>query len=112
MSSSPIPLSSQVGGHPGVLTSEDGSIVFKPALPLELEFYQTHVSNPVFEPLRPFLPTFLGTLKLHGKIDESDHENLAVKLLDEAKGTKDERCHDWVSGYVCLSCPSLYSRLC
>jgi 1D-myo-inositol-tetrakisphosphate 5-kinase/inositol-polyphosphate multikinase len=72
-----------------VLTSEDGSIVFKPALPLELEFYQTHVSNPVFEPLRPFLPTFLGTLKLQGKIDESDHENLAVKLLDEAQGTKE-----------------------
>ncbi|OBZ75958.1 hypothetical protein A0H81_04935 [Grifola frondosa] len=36
-----IPLESQVGGHPGVLTSEDGSLLIKPALPVEVAFYQS-----------------------------------------------------------------------
>ncbi|KAF9010773.1 hypothetical protein BDQ17DRAFT_1346916 [Cyathus striatus] len=35
--SSPLPLANQVGSHAGVLTSEDGSILIKPALPLELQ---------------------------------------------------------------------------
>ncbi|KAI6110866.1 hypothetical protein EDD16DRAFT_1710543 [Pisolithus croceorrhizus] len=33
-------LSSQVGGYSGVQTTEDGALLFKPALPRELEFYQ------------------------------------------------------------------------
>ncbi|KAK0185980.1 SAICAR synthase-like protein [Armillaria mellea] len=67
-----IPLASQVGGHAGVLTSEDGSLLIKPALPLEHQFYQTLNTNPAFEPLRPFVPKFIGTLKLQGEIDETN----------------------------------------
>ena len=66
---STIPLTSQVGGHSGVQTSEDGSLIFKPAVPLELQFYQSALTNPVLAPLRPFIPKFYGTLKLEGQID-------------------------------------------
>ncbi|KAL0947753.1 hypothetical protein HGRIS_013831 [Hohenbuehelia grisea] len=68
---SSIPLTTQVGGHAGVQTSEDGSLLIKPALPLELQFYQITTSNTAFEPLRLFLPKFYGTLKLEGKVEES-----------------------------------------
>jgi 1D-myo-inositol-tetrakisphosphate 5-kinase/inositol-polyphosphate multikinase len=87
---SPAPLTSQVGGHPGVLVSEDEALVIKPALPLELEFYQTHISDVAFEPLRPFLPIFYGTLKLEGKVDESVHDTLVVKPLDDVQGAHKE----------------------
>ncbi|KAF8061549.1 hypothetical protein FPV67DRAFT_284732 [Lyophyllum atratum] len=65
------PLTSQVGGHAGVLATEDGSLVIKPALPLEHKFYLALQQNTKLEPLRPFIPKFLGTLKLEGQIDES-----------------------------------------
>ena len=97
-----------------MLTSEDESLVIKPALPLELEFYQKHISNPALEPLHPFLPLFYGTLKLEGNVEESNPENLVVKPLGEAKEhNKDERhwC-DWTNSSVLRSCPSfLYSPL-
>ncbi|KAG6886361.1 hypothetical protein C0992_004389 [Termitomyces sp. T32_za158] len=64
------PLSSQVGGHAGVLSTEDGSLIIKPALPLELQFYQALQQNSDFEPLRSFIPNFIGTLKLEGELDE------------------------------------------
>ncbi|KAI0657165.1 SAICAR synthase-like protein [Cubamyces menziesii] len=66
-----IPLESQVGGHPGVRTSEDGSLLIKPALPREVAFYQSVAADPRFAPLRPFVPKFYGTLRLEGKVDES-----------------------------------------
>lgn len=69
MTTSTVPLTSQVGGHAGVLTSEDGSLLIKPALPLELHFYQTLLSEPNFAPLVPFLPKFYGTLKLEGQVE-------------------------------------------
>ncbi|KAG6901705.1 hypothetical protein C0995_008926 [Termitomyces sp. Mi166 len=64
------PLSSQVGGHAGVLATEDGSLIIKPVLPLELQFYQALRQNSDLEPLRPFIPNFIGTLKLEGELDE------------------------------------------
>ncbi|KAG6852903.1 hypothetical protein C0991_008272 [Blastosporella zonata] len=64
------PLESQVGGHAGVLTTEDGSLIIKPALPLELQFYEALQRNEGLKELRPFIPNFLGTLKLEGEIDE------------------------------------------
>ena len=82
--SSPLPLSSQVGGHPGILATEDGSLIIKKALPLELEFYQTHALDPAFEPLRLFLPKFYGTLKLEGEVDGSNTDPLVVKPLAES----------------------------
>ncbi|RPD68539.1 SAICAR synthase-like protein [Lentinus tigrinus ALCF2SS1-7] len=66
-----IPLASQVGGHPGVMTSEDGSLLIKPALAAEVAFYQSVTTDPGFAPLRPFVPKFYGTLRLEGKLDES-----------------------------------------
>ncbi|KAK0474004.1 SAICAR synthase-like protein [Armillaria novae-zelandiae] len=89
-----IPLASQVGGHAGVLTSEDGSLLIKPALPLEHQFYQILNSNPAFEPLRPFVPKFIGTLKLQGELDETNQglepgSGIAVKALPEGH-QKDE----------------------
>ena len=86
-----LPLSSQVGGHAGVLTTEDGSLIIKPALPLELEFYEKYSSHPSFEPLWPFLPKFFGTLKLEGTLDETKPESLTVKPLEGAEAVqKDE----------------------
>ncbi|KAI9069468.1 SAICAR synthase-like protein [Trametes sanguinea] len=66
-----IPLASQVGGHPGVRTSEDGSLLIKPALPREVAFYQALMSDPALAQLRPYVPRFYGTLRLEGKVDES-----------------------------------------
>jgi hypothetical protein len=70
-----------VGGHAGVLTTDDGSLIIKEALPLELEFYQTHAPTPAFEPLHPFLPKFYGTLKLEGEVDETHTDTLVVKPI-------------------------------
>jgi 1D-myo-inositol-tetrakisphosphate 5-kinase/inositol-polyphosphate multikinase len=65
-----VPLASQVGGHSGVVqTTQDGSLIIKPALPLELQFYQSAVSHDEFIPLRQFIPQFYGTLRLEGQVD-------------------------------------------
>ncbi|KAI0034998.1 hypothetical protein K488DRAFT_44224 [Vararia minispora EC-137] len=63
---STVELVNQVGGHAGVQTTEDGSLLIKPTLPLEHEFYAALAREPDLEPLRPHVPKFLGTLKLHG----------------------------------------------
>ncbi|KZV94599.1 SAICAR synthase-like protein [Exidia glandulosa HHB12029] len=62
-------LKSQVGGHPGVQNSSDGSLIAKPCLHPELEFYQEIASNPSLAHFKRFVPKFYGTLKLHGKIE-------------------------------------------
>ncbi|KAG6909792.1 hypothetical protein DXG01_015285 [Tephrocybe rancida] len=82
--SEPKPLTSQVGGHAGVLATEDGSLVIKPALPLELKFYQTLQRNEGLETLRQFVPNFLGTLRLEGQIDEkkSAEGNISSIVLE------------------------------
>ncbi|KAL1720288.1 hypothetical protein EV715DRAFT_197433 [Schizophyllum commune] len=72
MTSAPIPLASQVGGHAGVQTTEDGSLLIKPALPAELAFYQALSDDSPFAPLRRYLPKFLGTLSLAGKVEEGE----------------------------------------
>lgn len=64
-----IPLSTQTGGHPGIITTEDGSLIIKPALPLEIAFYQSLASESTLQPLSDFVPGFLGTLRLEGKVD-------------------------------------------
>jgi len=65
-------LASQVGGHPGVSTSEDGSLLFKPALPHEVRFYQHLTSDPAFASLEPYIPKFYGTLRLEGKVEDGN----------------------------------------
>ncbi|KIY73075.1 SAICAR synthase-like protein [Cylindrobasidium torrendii FP15055 ss-10] len=72
-----IPLASQVGGHAGVLTTEDGSLIIKPALPLEHKFYQSLTTDPAFATLRSYAPKFIGTLKLEGKAEQGA-EGLSV----------------------------------
>lgn len=64
-----IPLASQVGGHPGILTTEDGSLLIKPALATEVHFYRYVEAVQEFAPLRPFLPCCYGTLRLEGQVD-------------------------------------------
>lgn len=64
-------LPSQVGGHPGLLESEDGSLIIKPCLPTERVFYELLAQNdPRLEHLQPFVPRFYGTLKLEGVLEE------------------------------------------
>ncbi|KAJ8508187.1 hypothetical protein ONZ45_g9532 [Pleurotus djamor] len=82
-SASHIPLASQVGGHSGVQTTEDGSLLIKPALPLELRFYQSSIQDPDFAPLRHFVPKFYGTLSLQGKPNIIDVK-LGTVLYDES----------------------------
>ncbi|KAI0307210.1 hypothetical protein B0F90DRAFT_1807864 [Multifurca ochricompacta] len=63
----PQPLAYQVGGHKGIQTTGDGTLLIKPALPLELQFYQNSLIDPALALLRPWVPTYLGTLRLEGK---------------------------------------------
>ena len=74
---------SQVGGHPGILTTENGSLLIKPTAEKELEFYQKLQQDSHLEGLRVFTPTFLGTLKLQGKLDEtrSTLESIVVEPI-------------------------------
>ncbi|GLB35601.1 putative inositol phosphokinase (IPK) family protein [Lyophyllum shimeji] len=79
------PLTSQVGGHAGVLATEDGSLIIKPALPLEVQFYQALQQSPSLEALRPFIPKFYGMLKLEGQLDEeksAEEGNISVTPVD------------------------------
>jgi len=76
-----VPLASQVGGHPGVETTEDGSLLIKPALAREVRFYQTLSSDSTFAALRPFVPKFLGTLKLHGSTEPQQQTPLAAAAV-------------------------------
>jgi hypothetical protein len=65
------PFESQITEHSGMLTNENGSLLIKPATPNELAFYQRLQQDSNLENLRLFTPTFLGTLRLMGKIDET-----------------------------------------
>jgi 1D-myo-inositol-tetrakisphosphate 5-kinase/inositol-polyphosphate multikinase len=79
----------QVGGHAGVLRSEDGSLLIKPAVPNELDFYQRLQQDSYLEDLRVFTPTFLGTLELMGKLDETGSAVLQ-SIVVESSEDKDE----------------------
>jgi 1D-myo-inositol-tetrakisphosphate 5-kinase/inositol-polyphosphate multikinase len=79
------PLESQVGGHAGVSTNESGSLMIKPAAPMELAFYERLQLDGYLEDLRPFTPTFLGTLKLMGKVDVSESIILESLAASEEK---------------------------
>ncbi|KAG2148765.1 hypothetical protein DEU56DRAFT_79618 [Suillus clintonianus] len=69
------PLAAQVGGHAGVETTEDGSLLLKPALPREIEFYQQIAAagdHDELSKLRKWIPKFLGVLKLEGQLKDSN----------------------------------------
>ncbi|KAH8999161.1 hypothetical protein EDB92DRAFT_1932562 [Lactarius akahatsu] len=61
------PLTSQVGGHKGIQTSDDGALLIKPALPHELQFYHDSLADPALASLRQWIPTYFGTLRLEGQ---------------------------------------------
>lgn len=72
------------------MTSEDGSLIFKPALPLEVNFYQTVLSDPSLEALRPYIPQFYGTLRLEGQVDADKSKDGSIALKpDSAEAVKD-----------------------
>lgn len=80
-----LPLTSQVGGHAGVMASEDGSLLIKPALPIEVNFYQSVMSDPHFEPLRPYMPKFFGTLRLEGSLDHERNMEGGFPIKQDAQ---------------------------
>lgn len=61
------PFAYQVGGHQGVQITGEGALIVKTALPLELQFYQNILASPALSSLRPWVPTYLGTLRLEGQ---------------------------------------------
>jgi len=67
-----IPLATQVGGHLGIHPTADGSLIIKPCLPGEKEFYTHLTSSERFTHLRPFVPRFLGVLRLEGSVELDD----------------------------------------
>ncbi|KIK20548.1 hypothetical protein PISMIDRAFT_579010 [Pisolithus microcarpus 441] len=102
------PLSSQVGGHAGIqTTAKDDSLLLKPALPGELEFYQlirdgmsrdidaTTVTGSESKPLLPWIPIFLGVLSLGNHLVENLLEMTAAHCLPalvQADGTTTTIC--------------------
>jgi 1D-myo-inositol-tetrakisphosphate 5-kinase/inositol-polyphosphate multikinase len=77
MASSTSLLANQVGGHPGVRSSADGSQILKPCLPAERDFYERVVTTDVkgFEALRKHVPGFYGVAPAEGT--ESKDESTA-----------------------------------
>lgn len=83
-----IAFDSQVGGHSGIRSSADGSVIIKPALPVEVDFYTTLSSSDALTHLFPFVPRFYGTLKLQGQLDEQGNITSAPQVEE---GSKDVR---------------------
>jgi len=58
-----VPLTSQVGGHPGVMSSADGSTIIKPCQLAEKSFYEAMQEAPegsAMATLRALCPEFRG----------------------------------------------------
>lgn len=110
-----LPLTTQVGGHPGVLTTEDGVLLIKRALPREVAFYQSVSSDPALAQLYNFIPEFYGTLKLEGRLEHgtSITDPNAIKPVEDApESEKDEYRHLILeSGEAYLSAAAMHNRL-
>ncbi len=61
------PFNYQVGGHKGMRITGEGALIIKAALSVELQFYQNILATPALSSLRPWVPTYLGTLRLEGQ---------------------------------------------
>jgi 1D-myo-inositol-tetrakisphosphate 5-kinase/inositol-polyphosphate multikinase len=64
-----------VGGHAGVHVTEDNSLLFKPAVPREIDFYQRIAAagdHDELSKLKDWIPKFLGVLKLEGQLKDSN----------------------------------------
>lgn len=83
------PFAYQVGGHKGMQVIGEGALIVKPTLPIELQFYQNILGLPALSSLRPWVPTYLGTLRLEG---QNTTEGIAnVEGIPETE--KDECSH-------------------
>ena len=98
------PLTSQVGGHKGIQTTEDGALIIKPAKSLERQFYQDSLADPALAPLRQWLPTYLGTLRLEGQ----NTANGLASVEGILEGEKDECSAICLFCTQCDKCSELY----
>ena len=71
-----VALAFQVGGHAGVETTADGSLIIKPVRRHELQFYQPLQQDSTLAVLLPFTP------KLEGTVDPDLVEEFIVDLKD------------------------------
>lgn len=80
-----IPLASQVGGHAGVLSSADGSLIIKPCLKAERDFYEVLVragpDDVGLTALRALAPAYHGTLIAEGG---DGKESIVLENLSKA----------------------------
>lgn len=95
------------------MTTEDGSLLFKPALPVEVEFYQHVLANASFEPLRPYIPKFYGTLRLEGEVDQENSPEGAIAITQASveaikNDEKDTSGFFWVLAFISRT----YRRAC
>ena len=72
------------------MTTENGSLLIKPALQNELSFYQRVQQDSRLEDLRVFTPTFLGTFKLQGQPDETRSALSESVIVEPVAEEKDE----------------------
>ncbi|KAK9456578.1 inositol polyphosphate kinase-domain-containing protein [Dipodascopsis uninucleata] len=70
-----ISLDSKVAGHDGVLQDASGALVIKPAVPAEIEFYETLPLHPEFSACAP---------RMYGKLEMAATQN-SVDLTKDAK---------------------------
>lgn len=115
-SSDATPLASQVGGHNGIQSTADGSLIIKPCLPAEGEFYTRLSTSSDFAHLRPFIPRFIGVLRLEGSVelDESGSVKTGeVKQIPDESGqeVRHGRLIDMIQWWP-LICHILRSPLC
>ncbi|KAH9977832.1 hypothetical protein BGW80DRAFT_1435531 [Lactifluus volemus] len=81
------PYAFQVGGHKGMQSTEDGTLLIKPAKHLEHQFYQSALADPALAPLRPWVPTYLGTLRLEGQ-----HTAEGFRVIDGIPESEKDEC--------------------
>lgn len=93
-------LTTQVGGHPGIATTEDGSLVIKPALPSEVAFYQLLATDPRLQGLNNFAPAFYGTLKLEGRLDD-EAAGLDMSTIKQVEGVPESDKDACVTRQIC-----------
>lgn len=84
-----LPLEWQVGGHAGVMTTEDGSLFIKPAKHYELEFYQAMQQDRKLALLREYTPKFIGVLKLEGKLSDTANGELSIEGIEAVDEQQD-----------------------
>ncbi|KEF55545.1 uncharacterized protein A1O9_08295 [Exophiala aquamarina CBS 119918] len=68
-------------GHQGISSNASGSLVIKPCVQAEIDFYESAKEHPLFQ---AHMPTFIGSLTQNGDADGS--ETTVAPLLEQAGG--------------------------